>query len=124
MSLDEFMDDAEANVESSSESSAESNAELIAGGEKTYQYFIEEINHAVQEDLVSIRAQWTFVPRPKFDELSSTEFLFIFNVLKLRIGNSFGDQSFYEMGKLSMNPWTQTYLMYLNLLRALWTSIK
>ena len=92
------MDDAEANVEPSAESSAESSTELIAGGEKTYQYFIEEINHAVQEDFVSIRAQWTqtFVPRPKFDE--STEFLSVFNVLKLRIGNSFGDQSFYEMG--------------------------
>ena len=118
------MDDAEAIVEPSAESSAESSTELIAGGEKTYQYFIEEINHAVQEDFVSIRAQWTqtFVPRLKFDE--STEFLFVFNVLKLRIGNSCGDQSFYEMGKLSMNPWTQTYLMNLNLSRALWTSIK
>ena len=120
------MDDAEANVEPSAESSAESSTELIAGGEKTYQYFIEEINHAVQEDFVSIRAQWTqtSVPRPKFDEFSSAEISFSFNVLKLRIGNSFGDQSFYEMGKLSMNPWTQTYLMNLNLSRALWTSIK
>jgi len=59
VSLDEFMDDAEANVEPNAESSAESSTELIAGGEKTYQYFIEEINHAVQEDFVSIMAQWT-----------------------------------------------------------------
>ena len=118
------MDDAEANVEPSAESNSESSGESNAVSNH-YHYLIEEVNHAVQEDFVSIRAQWTqtSVPRPKFDEFSSAEISFSFNVLKLRIGNSFGDQSFYEMGKLSMNPWTQTYLMNLNLPRALWTSI-
>ena len=58
MSLDDFMDDAEANVEPSAESNSESSGESNAVSNH-YQYLIEEVNHAVQEDFVSIRAQWT-----------------------------------------------------------------
>ena len=55
VSLDEFMDDAEANVEPSAESNSESSGESNAVSNH-YQYLIEEVNHAVQEDFVSIRA--------------------------------------------------------------------
>ena len=76
VSLDELMDD------------VESSAELNAGDDEMnhYKFIIDDINRAFQEDSVSIRAQWTqtSLPRPIFDEFSSTKFVFSFQLFEIK----------------------------------------